>query len=88
MSNVELANIRATVDEELAKLGLADQNLIERDQLVEGYSTYIKTPSGIHNDQLREPNQSFFDAMCELDTATPPEEDKRILGLIADACGL
>jgi len=84
----ELTNLRAMVDDELAKQGLANQNLIERDQLIEGYSAYITASSGVHNDQLRESNKSFFEAMCELDTVTPPEEDKRILGLIADACGL
>ena len=88
MDAEELTNLRATVDEELAKQGLADQNLIERDQLVEGYAAYMKMPHGVHNEQLREPNQSFFDAMCELDAVTPPEEDKRILDLIADACSL
>jgi hypothetical protein len=75
------------VGKELAKLSPVDQGLITRDQIVEGYKAYVASGS-LHNERLREPGQSFFDAMCELETAMPLEENKKISDLIASTCGL
>jgi len=60
------------IDEALVSLGLSIQDLITRDQLVEGYRAYMnsRTNKPVRDERYRSPGQSFANAITE----APPDK--------------
>jgi hypothetical protein len=57
-----------------------------RSQLEHGYEAYLASkPSCVHNRPLREPEQTFADAMCEGSIVEGLSNGQEILGLIKNA---
>lgn len=57
-----------------------------KDQIEKGYDEYLaSTPSRVHNGPLRDPGQTFADAMCEGSIVEGLSNGQEILNMIKKA---
>jgi len=60
--------------------------LIDKAQAIQDYEAYLNRPRYIHNQPLRDKEQTFFEAMCEIDSLSTSDENKKFYDMIQRVC--
>jgi len=83
--DIDTKEVVAQIDEYLAEHP-EHLHLIDKDQVVQDYKAYLNRPRYIHNQPLRDKEQTFFEAMSEIDSLSTPDENKKFYDMIQRVC--